>query len=152
MFKKIIIIVLIAVLVLAIGAGAGYFFGSKAGGKSNSLSTGITKELERPGPIVDFGDFVINLADKEPHLVNFGLSLEASSVNAQELLTDSGWRSHIRNEVLLTVKDRIADDFRSAEGIMELSDDLKRRINSILPVVDGKVPVRRILFSKFVTQ
>ena len=152
MFKKIIIIVVVAFLVLAIGVGAGYFFGSKAGGKSHDLSTGMAKELERPGPIVDFGDFVINLADKEPHLVNFGLSLEASSVKAQELLSDGGWRSHIRNEVLLTVKDRIADDFRSAEGVMELSDDLKRRINSILPVVDGKVPVRRILFSKFVTQ
>ena len=152
MFKKIIIIVAIVCLVLATGVGAGYFFGAKAGEKTRGVSTSIAKELERPGPIVDFGDFVINLADKEPHLVNFELSLEASGVKAEELLSDIGWRSHIRNEVLLTVKDRIADDFRSAEGIMELSDDLKRRINSILPTIDGKVPVRRILFRKFVTQ
>ena len=66
--------------------------------------TGVSKDMERPGPIVDFGDFVINLADKEPRLVNFEMALEASGVKAESVLTDGGWRSHIRNEVLLTVK------------------------------------------------
>jgi len=151
MLKRILLIAVIALIALALGAGGGYFMGLRFGAEERSV-TGVSKDLERPGPIVDFGDFVINLADKEPHLVNFELALEASGTKAETILTDGGWRSHIRNEVLLTVKDHIVDDFRSAEGIMELSDDMKRRINAILPSVDGKVAVRRVLFRKFVTQ
>lgn len=150
MIKKILLITVVALIALIGGLGGGYFLGVRFGGDQNV--TGVSKELERPGPIVDFGDFVINLADKDPKLVNFELALEASGVKAESVLTDGGWRSHIRNEVLLTVKDHIADDFRSAEGVMELSDDLKRRINAVLPSVDGKVVVRRVLFRKFVTQ
>lgn len=151
MLKKILLILLVALVALAAGLGAGYFLGIRFGGDQQTV-TGISKDLERPGPIVDFGDFVINLADKDPHLVNFEMALEASNAKAEIVLADGGWRSHIRNEVLLTVKDHIADDFRSAEGVMELSDNLKRRLNAILPSVDGKVAVRRVLFRKFVTQ
>ncbi len=151
MLKKILLITLVALVALAGGLGGGYFLGLRFGGEKQSV-TGVSRDMERPGPIVDFGDFVINLADKEPRLVNFEMALEASGPKAELVLTDGGWRSHIRNEVLLTVKDHIADDFRSAEGIMELSDNLKRRINAVLPSVDGKVVVRRVLFRKFVTQ
>lgn len=150
MLKKILLITLVALVALAGGLGGGYLLGVKFGGDQSV--TGVSKDLERPGPIVDFGDFVINLADKEPRLVNFEMALEASGIKAEAILTDGGWRSHIRNEVLLTVKDHIADDFRSAEGVMELSDNLKRRINAVLPSVEGKVVVRRVLFRKFVTQ
>lgn len=151
MFKKILLILLVAAVALAAGLGAGYFLGIRFGGDQTKV-TGISKDLERPGPIVDFGDFVINLADKDPHLVNFEMALEGSNAKAEIVLSDGGWRSHIRNEILLTVKDHIADDFRSAEGVMELSDNLKRRLNAILPAVDGKVAVKRVLFRKFVTQ
>ncbi|PIE54273.1 MAG: flagellar basal body protein FliL [Dethiosulfovibrio peptidovorans] len=151
MLKKILVILVVALVALVLGIGGGYFLGAHFGAEKETV-TGISKDLEHPGPIVDFGDFVINLADKEPHLANFELALEASNTEAKMILTDGGWRSHIRNEVLLTVKDHIADDFRSAEGIMELSDNLKRRLNAILPTAEGRVVVRRVLFRKFVTQ
>jgi flagellar basal body-associated protein FliL len=41
---------------------------------------------------------------------------------------------------------------RYAEGMEKLKQDLKARLNSILPRVDDKTAVKRVLFDEFLTQ
>jgi flagellar FliL protein len=84
--------------------------------------------------------------------VRFKLILELNSPKALNLFSESGWQSRIKNEVILAMKDRFYDDLRTAEGILEASQDLTRRINAMMPLVDGRAPVKRVLFEEFMLQ
>lgn len=147
MIKKIAIIGLVVIVVLAGGIGAGLLLG----GRLNS-ATRQGEPVDVPGPTSAVGEFTVNLADKEPHIARFSLTLEMTSVKALETLADPGWQSRLRNEVILTAKDRRFTALRSAEGLLELSQDLRTRLNMLLPPVKGTPPVKRILFTEFVLQ
>ncbi len=147
MIKKIAIIGLVVIVVLAGGIGAGLLLGGRL---NSAIRQG--EPVDVPGPTSAVGEFTVNLADKEPHIARFSLTLEMTSVKALETLADPGWQSRLRNEVILTVKDRRFTALRSAEGLLELSQDLRTRLNMLLPPVKGTPPVKRILFTEFVLQ
>jgi flagellar FliL protein len=98
------------------------------------------------------GDFTINLADPEAHIVRFKLTLELSSAAVPKALADPAWIPRLKNEVLMVVKDRRFIDLKRAEGMQALAQDLRARLNSVLPRVDGKVPINRVLFGEFMLQ
>ena len=104
------------------------------------------------GPVVPVGDFTVNLSDKEPHIVKTTISLELLSEKGALVMADAGWQVRIRNEIVLVIKDRRLDDLRSAEGVLELAQDIKRRVNALLPLVEGQPPVVRVLFQDFISQ
>lgn len=151
MLKKIILFVLVGIAILLLGAGVGLFLGGKILNRPTYV-TSPERQVEMPGPMVNMGDFVVNLADREPKIVRFKLVLELSSPKALNLFSESGWESRVKNEVILTMKDRFYDDLRTAEGVLEASQELMRRINAALPLVSGRAPVQRVLFEEFVLQ
>ena len=69
-----------------------------------------------------------------------------------EMVSSASWVARIRNEVILLVKDRVFDELTTAEGIMQLAEDIKRTINAMMPSVRDKAPVVRVLFEGFVLQ
>ena len=94
----------------------------------------------------------MNLADKEVHVLRAQIALELTSEKAGEDVAQPAWQSLLRNDVLLLLKDQRYDDMRSGEGMLELAQQLKRRLNAILPLVDKKPPVLRVLFEEFIIQ
>ena len=148
MLKKIILFALVGIVILLVGAGAGIFLGGKIL-KQPKYVTSPERQVEMPGPMVNMGDFTVNLADREPKIVRFKLVLELNSPKALNLFSESGWQSRVKNEVILAMKIAFYDDLRTAEGILEASQDLTRRINAMMPLVDGRAPVKRVLFEEF---
>ena len=146
MIKKVVLIGVIVLVVLAGGIGAGLLWGGRMGSGTSEIV------VDRPGPIFPVGEFTVNLADKEPRIVRLSLSLEMTSEKAMADLADPGWLTRLKNEVILAVKDRRYSALRSAEGLLELSQDMRTRLNALLPSQKGTPPVKRVLFTEFVLQ
>ena len=148
MGKKTVIFLILGVVVLLLGIGGGVFVGFKffSGGEKTA------QKVLPPGPSVPLGSFTINLAVPEPHILQLGITLELENDKASELLAQAGWVSRLKNEVLLTVKDRRFEDLKHAEGVQALAQDLRGRMNALLPQVKGVVPIRQVLFEEFMLQ
>jgi flagellar FliL protein len=146
MIKKIALIGLVVVVVLVGGIGVGLFLGGRLGSETKENA------VDSPGPTFPAGEFTVNLADVEPRIARFSLTLEMISPKAVEIMADAGWLDRVKNEIILTVKDRRFSALRSAEGLMELSQDLRVRLNTLLPPIKGTPPVKRVLFTEFVLQ
>lgn len=148
MTKKTMVFAVLGVLVLLLGIGGGVFVGLKffSGGEKT------VQKVVPPGPSFALGSFTINLADPEPHMIQMGITLELENDKALALLSEPGWVSRLKNEVLLTVKDRRFEDLKHAEGAQALAQDLRGRMNALLPPVKGAVPIRQVLFDQFMLQ
>jgi flagellar FliL protein len=147
MSKKLIVFIVVGVVVLLLGIGGGVFVGLKFFGDDGKGGT-----VDRPGPMMPLGDFTVNLADPDPHIVRFKMTLELSSPKVPEVLADPAWGTRMKNEVLMVVKDRRYTDLKRAEGLQALGQDLRARLNAALPRVEGKVPITRVLFEEFMLQ
>jgi len=140
----------VGLVMFGVGFGGGIFFGrtmitaGDAGGGADNVPA--------PGPIVSIGEFTSNLAGSGRHVITFSVSLEAVNSKAAETINLPGWQLRTRNEILLIVKDKIYEDLTSAEGALQLAEEIKRTLNSQLPNVKGEVPVVRVLFESFVVQ
>jgi flagellar FliL protein len=148
--KRTILTVVIGLAVLLIGIGGGVFVGLKY----FSSPPEITKEAQipDPGPMLDLGQFTSTMADPEIHVVKAKVTVELSGPNVVTRLTDPGWNVMMKDEILKTLKDQRYDNVRYAEGMEKLKQDLKARLNAILPRVDDNVAVNRVLFDEFMTQ
>jgi len=101
---------------------------------------------------VPIGEFLSNLAGTGRHIVQFTLALETSGDRATEIMLSPGWHLRIRNEVLMIVRDKIFEDLTSAEGTLQLAEEIKRALNTLLPSSGGQVAVVDVLFESFVIQ
>ena len=117
-----------------------------------NVAGGAGAKIPDPGPVVSIGEFNSNLAGSARHIINIDVSLEALNSRAVETIKLTGWHSRIRNEILLIVKDKIYEDLTSAEGMLQLSEEIKRSLNALLPQINGEAPVVRVLFDTFVVQ
>jgi flagellar FliL protein len=148
--KRTIVTVIVGLVVLIVGIGGGLY----AGLKYFSSPPEITEEAEipNPGPMLDLGQFTSTMADPESHVVRVKVTAELSGPNVSTKLTDSGWIVIMKDEILKTLKDQRYENVRYAEGMEKLKQDLKSRLNAILPRVDGSAAVNRVLFDEFMTQ
>lgn len=147
--KRLFMALFIALILFALGFGGGLLAGRTF---LSSDESAPSKKIEEPGPVFFVGDFISNLAGTGNHVVNFKLSLEMEGPKSMEMVSSSSWLARIKNEVILLTKDRVFEELTSAEGIMNLAEDIKRTLNSILPPVKEKPPVLRVLFEGFVLQ
>ncbi|HOO64127.1 MAG TPA: flagellar basal body-associated FliL family protein [Synergistaceae bacterium] len=148
--KRLLIFILIALVALTLGIGGGLFVGMNFLAKPTPVNEGDRSFA--PGPVVPLGGFTVNLADKEVHVLRAQVALELTSEKAGEEIAQPAWQSLLRNDVLLLLKDQRYDDLRSGEGMLELAQQIKRRLNALLPLVDKKPPVLRVLFEEFIIQ
>jgi flagellar FliL protein len=142
--------VVVGLLVLIVGIGGGLY----AGLKYFSSPPEITEEAQipNPGPMLDLGQFTSTMADPEIHVMRVKVTVELSGPNVATKLVDPGWTVMMKDEILKTLKDQRYDNVRYAEGMEKLKQDLKARLNAILPRVDGSAAVNRVLFDEFMTQ
>jgi flagellar FliL protein len=148
--KRTIMIVVIGVVVLVVGVGGGLFVGLKYFSSPPETKTEV--QIPDPGPMVELGQFTSTMADPEVHVIKVKVTVELAGQNALTRLTDPGWTMIVKDEVLKTLKDQKYDNVRYAEGMEKLKQDLKARLNAILPRIDDSVAVNRVLFDEFMTQ
>ncbi|HQF92110.1 MAG TPA: flagellar basal body-associated FliL family protein [Synergistaceae bacterium] len=148
--KRFMVFIVVGVVALLLGVGGGIYVGMSFFGQPEPV--GGSAAVTAMGPVVPVGDFTVNLSDKEPHIVKTTISLELLSEKGALVMADAGWQVRIRNEIVLVIKDRRLDDLRSAEGVLDLAQDIKRRVNALLPLVEGQPPVVRVLFQDFISQ
>ncbi len=148
--KRTLIFVIVGAVVLIFGLGGGIYLGLKFFSQSEPASE--VKEVSDPGPMMDLGQFTANLADPETHIVKLKVTLELASNKVNERLVDPGWSVRLKDEVLRTLKNQRYDSIRYAEGMEMLKQDLRTRLNAMLPKVEGKVAVNRVLIDEFLVQ
>ncbi|GHV28851.1 hypothetical protein FACS1894167_06950 [Synergistales bacterium] len=151
MAKKTLIFAIVGVVVLICGMGGAYWLGTGMRGNKNA-STEV--KILDPGPMVELGQFTSSLADPDPHIIKVKVTAELNGVPISERLqTAPGWDVTMKDLVLKTLKEQRYDDVRLAEGMESLKQELKTRLNAILPKDDdGNAAVRRILFDEYLTQ
>ena len=150
--KRIVIFIAVGLLMFGAGFGGGLIFGRSmaesagAGGAGGSV-------VSEPGPIIPVGEFTCNLAGSGRSILNFAVSLETTpDSKAVDIINSIGWHTRIRNEILLIVKDKIYEDLTSAEGALQLSEEIKRSLNAQLPQLKGETLIARVLFDSFILQ
>ena len=149
--KRILMFVVVGLIMFGVGFGGGLVLGRSMAESGDSAGGGNGK-VPDPGPVVSIGEFTSNLAGSGRHVISFAVSLETLDVKAADVVNQAGWLSRIRNEILLIVKDKIYEDLTSAEGALQLSEEIKRTLNSQLPLLKGAPLVARVLFDSFVLQ
>lgn len=149
MAKKTVILLVVGILVLVLGVGGGIMVGMRFFKQADPNPAVV---VQPPGPMFTLGDFTVNLADTEPHVVRLKMTLELSSIKVPEKLADPGWITLCKDEVLRTLKSARYDDIRYPEGMEKAKQDLRARLNAILPTVEGDVAVKRVLFEEFMVQ
>ncbi|MDR1650878.1 MAG: flagellar basal body-associated FliL family protein [Synergistaceae bacterium] len=149
--KRTMMLVVVGVVVLVVGIGGGLLVGLKYFSPAPETAN-REAQIPDPGPMVDLGQFTSTMADPEVHVVKVKVTLELASANVSLRLTDPGWTVMMKDEILKTLKDQRYDNVRYAEGMEKLKQDLRARLNVILPRVDGNAAVNRVLFDEFMTQ
>ncbi|MDR3165070.1 MAG: flagellar basal body-associated FliL family protein [Synergistaceae bacterium] len=148
--KRTVVTVVVGLVVLIVGVGGGLLVGLKYFSSPPEISK--EAQIPTPGPMLELGQFTSTMADPEVHIVRVRVTVELSGANVAMKLTDPGWNVMMKDEILKTLKDQRYDNVRYAEGMEKLKQDLKARLNAILPRVDDNVAVNRVLFDEFMTQ
>ena len=147
--KRIVVFIVVGLIMFGVGFGGGLVMGRAM---AENVAQGTVTTVREPGPIVPLGEFTSNLAGSGRRIINFSISLETINLRAAEIVNSPGWNSRVRNEILLIVKDKVFEDLTSAEGALQLAEEIRRTLNAQLPQVSGEVPITRILFDSFILQ
>ena len=147
--KRIVVFIIVGLVMFGAGFGGGLMLGRTM---AANVAGGADAKVPPPGPVVSIGDFTCNLAGSGRHIINIVASLEVLNAKAEETISLAAWHSRIRNEILLIVKDKIYEDLTSAEGMLQLSEEIKRSLNALLPQINGEAPVVRVMFDTFIIQ
>lgn len=147
--RKTLILIIIGVVVLIVGIGGGVYVGFTFFGKQ-PVSTEV--QIPDPGPMIDLGQFTATLADPQVHVIKLKVTVELNGLKVSERLVDPGWVVMMKDEVLKTLKDQRYDSVRYAEGMEKLKQDMRARLNAILPRVEGGLAARRVLFDEYMVQ
>lgn len=143
---KTIIIITLAVI---ISAGVSFFVAQKI--IASKLGSGKETQVVESGPIMDLGEFTVNLADRdEVRFARFKVSLEVNSAKAVAELSKSEWNVRLRDTIILTVRDKKASDLSTAAGLLSLASEIKANLNKIVP--PDRVKILRVYFTEFVVQ
>jgi flagellar FliL protein len=145
------IIAIIGVVVLVVGIVGGVFMGLKYFGGNETV---VADQVPDPGPMLDLGQFTSTLADPETHVVRLTIKIELASARAFERINaaETGWTVTMKDEVIKTLKDQRYDSIRFTTGMEKLKQDLKTRLNAILPRENGDAAISKVLFDEYMTQ
>ncbi len=163
---KMVIVIAVGVLLLGIGGAIAFMSLTKGGEKpeSGAEAAADTKTAPKakedesaqkhgaspkgaPGPIFDLDPFVVNLADAaDVHYLKVTVKLELDHPATAELLNQRV--PQIRDAVLILLSSKESEAVRTAQGKLQLREDLLLKVNSLLP----KGGVRGAYFTEFIVQ
>ncbi len=147
------VVLIVALMSVAAGAGGAYFMLDR-GATAEVAAAATGSEGEKGAEPVRYQDRLLAL---EPFIVNIGgdsyarflklkIELEADSVATRDEL--EGRRPQVRDTTILLLSSKRLADVSEFEGKALLKDDIRERVNQILP--EGRV--ESVLFTEFVVQ
>ncbi len=158
---KVLIVAILAVVIIILAAGISYFVASKAiksnsvaqlenGGKSKN--TKKNKDRGVSGPIVDFGEFTVNLNEKDTRYLVCKIQFEIDPTGK-----DKGKNGQTEiPEKLVILQDRVLTILRS-KSIMDLAQDpslksLKKEIIIAVNKILEKSKIKNVYFTNWIIQ
>lgn len=147
--RKTLLMVVLGVVVLVVGVGGGLYVGTKF---FTRPQPSVEETVPDPGPMIELGQFTSTLSDPETHLIKLKITIELAGLKVSERLVDPGWVVMMKDEVMKTLKDQRYNSVRYAEGMEKLKQDMRARLNAILPKVEGEVAISRVLFDEYMVQ
>ena len=148
--KRLIIVIIIGLALFGAGIGGGILLGRELNNATDG--TGNAKTVAAPGPIMSMGEFTVNLAGNGNRVASFSVSLETLNAKIDDTIKSQNWIPIIRNEILLIAKDKVYEDITKAEGVIQFGEQIKRTLNTILPLAKGETPIVRVMFETFIVQ
>lgn len=148
--RRTLIFAIVSAVLLIAGIGGGLYLGLKFFSRNEPVSE--TPQVSDPGPMLDLGQFTANLSDPETHIIRLKITLELANPKVSERLVDPGWTVRMKDEILRSLKDQRYDSVRYAEGMETLKQDLRTRLNAMLPKVEGQTAISKVLFDEFLVQ
>ncbi len=153
--KKLIIIIAAAVLLIGGGAAAYFLMGDDSPSTSDEEVVGDEVEAEVPkGPAIYVGvpnAITANLPGKrKSRTVQIKMSFLVRSSDAQMAIKQH--MPQLKNDVLMLVSQKNADDLRLPEGRQKLQQEALVTVQKTLTDLVGKPTVEKVLFVSFVMQ
>jgi flagellar FliL protein len=173
--KKLLIMIGAAVLlVLAVGGGAAFYIikqrqaaaaaAAAEGGEVQEAKPKKKKDDKKAAPVfLPLEIFTVNLADREAErYAQVGVTLELADSHVSDQL--KAYMPAIRNDILMLLAHKRAEDLQDKDGKLELAREIKRAASK--PLADGDdhdahakksdeeddEPVRAVHFSAFIIQ
>jgi flagellar basal body-associated protein FliL len=148
--KRLIIVIVVGLVLFGAGISGGIILGRELN-KSDDGTVNV-KAAAIPGPIMSIGEFTVNLAGTGNRVASFSVSLETLDAKIDDIIKSQNWTPRIRSEILLIAKDKVYEDLTKAEGVIQFGEQIKRTLNTILPLAKGETPIVRVMFESFVLQ
>jgi len=155
--SKKIIIIAAAVILLLVGGGAGYYFmAGDTAVEGESVEAAEEEVVEEEG-----ANEQIYYAMKEALIVNFPKGSSASLIQVSISLLVKGeetieaLKKHepmIRNNLLMAISAKGADNLRTREGKEALRDEMLKEISKVMERMIKKDKVENVFFTTFVMQ
>lgn len=153
--KKLLVFIVIGVLLVLLGGGA--FAGWKFFLAKKSLpeddpgitETGVASEVDdtSPGVMYSLNPFIVNLqGQRGQRYLKTKVELEAEGNDVEKALRSR--TPQLRDAILLLLSSKSYEDINSAEGKIQLRNEMIARINQIL---QGR-GIRSLYFTEFVVQ
>ncbi len=163
-------VIVIAVVVLLVGVGGAVAFMSLTKGHDKPVAEGdaaaaadeggghdtVEAKAEGghkggggkgPGPMFDVEPFIVNLSDpNDPHYLKVTVKLELDKPGTAEVLTARN--AQVRDAILILLSSHDAESVRTAQGKLQLREDLIAKVNSLMP----KGGVKGAYFTEFIVQ
>lgn len=136
-------IVLMAVLGVAIISGAGFYLFKK--GNSGPSGPSVKQKQEEASPLIALDPFILNLADPGRFL-KMTLEVEVAGPDGATLVNTR--KAQLRDAIITLLGNKTSDDISTADGKMQLKDELILRINQEL----GRPVIKNVYFTEFVMQ
>ena len=136
--KKLVIIIVAAVLVLAIGGGAAMFLMKKKaadaegdGAEAAPAHATVKKDAHATPTFVPLDPFTVNLADRQAErYAQVGITLEIGDPHLADQI--KAYMPAIRNNILLALADRTAEELMGRDGKAKLAERIKRETSRAL--------------------
>ncbi len=139
-----IVIIVLALLILA-GGGAFAYFQFFATEHSEKEKPEEVEEIDPRELIFPLDPFVVNLGGPSNFLK---LTIQLEMTNPEDKQYLEGRLAPIRDSIVILLSSKTAKSVASAEGKLQLKDDINVRINQSL----GKDLIRNVYFTEFVMQ
>ena len=130
------------ILIGIIGGGGLYIF---KGGKSSSSPAVAAKKTDSVSVLVAMDPFILNLADPGRFL-KMTLQFEVTNAAGGQLVAMK--KPQLRDAIITLLGSKTVDDITSADGKMQLKDEMILRANQAL----GQPVVKNVYFTEFVMQ
>lgn len=121
--KKMIVIALAAIVLLGGGGGGAWWFLGRGGADEAAQAAKEEEKRKATRAFVTLDPFVVNLADAgSDRYAQIGVVLEVEGKEANQKVTDR--MPAVRNQILLLISSKQAQDLMSREGKEKLADEI----------------------------